>query len=56
MTAVRGTAPLPDIGPYAGPIEPVYCVSFDSGDVFGPGDEPAWTLCLDLSESYLEQA
>ena len=41
VTAVRGTAPLPDIGPYAGPIEPVYCVSFDSDDVFGPGDEPA---------------
>ena len=54
VTAVRGTAPLPDIGPYAGPIEPVYSVSFDSESVFGPGDEPAWTLLLDLSESYLE--
>jgi nitrile hydratase subunit beta len=56
VTAVRGTAPLPDIGPYAGPIEPVYSVSFGSDDVFGRGEEPGWTLLLDLSESYLEPA
>jgi len=56
VTAIRGTAPLPDIGPYAGPIEPVYCVSFASEDVFGPSEEPPWTLRLDLSESYLEEA
>jgi nitrile hydratase subunit beta len=56
VTAIRGTAPLPDIGPYQGPVEPVYSVSFSSDDVFGPGDEPAWTLLLDLSESYLEPA
>jgi nitrile hydratase beta subunit len=56
VTAVRGTAPLPDIGPYRGPLEPVYSVSFRSDDVFGPTDEPGWTLWLDLTESYLEAA
>jgi len=54
--SVRGTAPLPDIGPYQGPVEPVYSVSFRSDDVFGPSDEPAWTLLLDLTETYLEPA
>jgi nitrile hydratase subunit beta len=54
VTAVRGTAPLPDIGPYAGPVEPVYSVSFDSEDVFGVSEEPGWKLLLDLTESYLE--
>jgi nitrile hydratase len=56
VTAVRGTAPLPDIGPYAGPVEPVYSVSFRSEDVFGEGEEPGWTVLLDLSETYLEPA
>ena len=56
VTAVRGTARLPDIGPYQGPVEPVYSVSFRSGDVFGPSDEPGWTLWLDLTETYLEEA
>lgn len=56
VAAVRGTAPLPDIGPYQGPVEPVYSVSFRSADLFGPSDEPAWTVLLDLTETYLEPA
>jgi nitrile hydratase beta subunit len=54
VAAVRGTARLPDIGPYQGPFEPVYSVSFRSEDVFGPSDEPGWTVWLDLTETYLE--
>jgi nitrile hydratase len=56
VEAVRGTAALPDIGPYAGPVEPVYAVSFRSGDVFGASDEGQWTVMLDLTETYLEPA
>ena len=56
VAAVRGTSALPDIGPYRGPVEPVYSVSFGSEDVFGPTDEPGWTLWLDLTETYLEEA
>ena len=54
--AVRGTYPLPDEGPRRGVIEPVYSVSFGSGDVFGTTAETAWTICLDLHESYLDAA
>ena len=56
VTAIRGTAPLPDIGPYQGPIEPVYSVSFQSDDLFEPGDERRWRVLLDLTETYLEPA
>jgi hypothetical protein len=56
VAAVRGTSALPDIGPYQGPVEPVYSVSFGSEDVFGPTDEPGWTVWLDLTETYLEEA
>jgi nitrile hydratase beta subunit len=56
VTAVRGTDRLPDIGPYEGPFEPVYSVSFRSGDVFGETGEPGWTVRLDLTETYLERA
>jgi len=56
VEAVRGTYPLPDDGPRRGTVEPVYAVSFRSEDVFGPTDEPAWTVVLDLHESYLEAA
>jgi nitrile hydratase len=56
VDAVRGTAALPDIGPYAGPVEPVYAVSFRSDAVFGASDEVQWTVMLDLSETYLEPA
>jgi nitrile hydratase len=47
---------FPDIGPYAGPEEPVYSVVFASEDLFGPSEEGSWTIRLDLYESYLEAA
>ncbi len=56
VTAVRGTDNLPDIGPYQGPLEPVYSVSFSSDDLFGESDERRWTVLLDLTETYLEPA
>jgi nitrile hydratase subunit beta len=51
---VRGVEVFPDVGPYAGPDEPVYSLAFRSQDVFGPSDEGVWTILLDLYESYLE--
>jgi nitrile hydratase len=56
VDAVRGTYPLPDDGPRRGEVEPVYSVAFASPAVFGPTDEAAWLLYLDLHESYLEAA
>jgi nitrile hydratase len=34
--------------------EPLYAVAFRSDDIFGAGNEPPWTVALDLWESYLE--
>lgn len=56
VEAVRGVDAFPDIGPYEGPKEPVYAVAFDSIALFGPSPEGAWTVVLDLFESYLEPA
>jgi nitrile hydratase subunit beta len=56
IAEVRGSYPLPDDGPRRGEIEPVYAVSFRSEDLFGEGNEPSWTVYLDLHESYLEAA
>ena len=56
IEAVRGADALPDIGPYAGPDEPVYAVAFASDDLFGASEEGRWTVALDLFESYLEPA
>jgi nitrile hydratase subunit beta len=53
---VHGADTFPDIGPYEGPDEPVYSVGFRSEELFGPSDEGAWTVLLDLFESYLEAA
>ena len=39
VEAVRGLDAFPDIGPYAGPEEPVYAVAFASDDLFGPSAE-----------------
>ena len=52
----RGRYPFPDEGPRRGEIEPVYAVSFRSEELFGRTDEPAWTVSVDLYESYLEAA
>ena len=51
---VRGLDAFPDIGPYAGPEEPVYAVAFASEDLFGASPEGTWTVVLDLFDSYLE--
>ncbi len=53
---VQAADALPDIGPYEGPVEPVYSVAFRSDELFGPSDEGSWTVLLDLYESYLEAA
>jgi nitrile hydratase subunit beta len=54
VEAVRGNDPLPDIGPYKGPSQPVYAVAFDSETLFGTSQEGRWTVVLDLFEDYLE--
>jgi nitrile hydratase subunit beta len=56
VEAVRGLDAFPDIGPYAGPDEPVYAVAFSSDDLFGLSHEGRWTVLLDLFDSYLEPA
>jgi len=56
--AVCGADRLPDRAVYgekADP-EPVYSVAFGSRELWGPGAEPAWTVLVDLWESYLEPA
>jgi nitrile hydratase subunit beta len=55
---VQGVDPLPDLadGGQDAPVEPVYAVAFRSEELWGPGQEPAWTVMLDLWESYLEAA
>jgi nitrile hydratase beta subunit len=56
VEAVRGRDAFPDIGPYQGPDEPVYAVAFTSEELFGRSEGQAWTVVLDLFESYLEPA
>jgi nitrile hydratase beta subunit len=56
VEAIRGNDALPDIGPYKGPVQPVYAVAFASSDLFGPSDEGRWTVSVDLFEDYLEAA
>jgi hypothetical protein len=34
----------------------VYSVAFGSKELWGTSEEPAWTVLLDLWESYLEPA
>jgi nitrile hydratase len=56
VEAVRGADRLPDLAVYGEKIdrEPVYSVVFGSAELWGPNDDPAWTVSLDLWESYLE--
>lgn len=56
VDAVRGSYPFPDTGPRRGERAAVYSVSFPSTELFGPSDEPAWSVRLDLYEPYLEAA
>jgi nitrile hydratase len=58
IEAVRGADRLPDRAVYGEDVarEPVYSVAFLSSELWGPGDEPMWTVLLDLWDSYLEPA
>lgn len=58
VEAVRGADRLPDLTTYGAPAqpEPVYAVRFASDDVWGPSEEPRFTVLLDLWDSYLEPA
>jgi nitrile hydratase len=55
---VWGAEALPDLAVYGkgAPVEPVYAVAFRSDELWGRGEEPPWTVALDLWESYLEEA
>jgi nitrile hydratase len=55
---VRGVEELPDLAVYGkdAPVEAVYAVAFRSDELWGRGEEPPWTVALDLWESYLEEA
>ena len=58
VEAVRGADRVPDRAVYGEKVdpEPVYSVAFSSEELWGPGDEPAWRVSLDLWDSYLEPA
>ena len=58
IKGVRGADRLPDRAVYGEEVspEPIYSVAFGSDDLWGPGKETAWTVLLDLWESYLEAA
>jgi nitrile hydratase beta subunit len=58
VEAVRGADRLPDRAVYGEKVvrEPVYSVAFSSEELWGPSDEPAWMVSLDLWDSYLEPA
>ena len=55
---VRGADRLPDRATYGEKLDPeaVYSVAFSSHELWGPTTGPAWTVSLDLWESYLEPA
>lgn len=58
VKSVRGADRLPDRAVYgeeADP-EPVYSVAFSSDELWGPSDERAWIVSLDLWDSYLDPA
>jgi nitrile hydratase len=58
VEAVRGADRLPDRAVYGERVdpEPVYSIVFGSEELWGPSDEPAWKVSLDMWESYLEPA
>ncbi len=58
-SACTASTRLPDLAVYGEPAEPepVYAVAFTLGRALGRrGDEPPFTVVLDLWESYLEEA
>jgi nitrile hydratase subunit beta len=58
IESVRGADRLPDRAVYGENIapEPVYSVAFRSQDLWGPSGETAWTVLLDMWDSYLDPA
>jgi nitrile hydratase beta subunit len=58
VECVRGADRLPDRAVYGEQLapEPVYSVAFNSQDLWGPSEEPPWTVLLDLWDTYLEPA
>lgn len=58
VEGVRGADRLPDRAVYGEKVtpEPVYSVAFGSQELWGQSEQPAWTVLLDLWESYLEPA
>jgi nitrile hydratase len=58
VECVRGADRLPDRAVYGEQVapEPVYSVAFSSQDLWGPSEEPPWTVLLDLWDTYLEPA
>ena len=56
VDAVRGADRLPDRATYGERVAPeaVYSVAFDSTELWGPSDDRAWTIRLDMWDSYLE--
>jgi hypothetical protein len=58
VECVRGADRLPDRAVYGERVtpEPVYSVAFRSQDLWGPSEEPPWTVLLDLWDTYLEPA
>jgi nitrile hydratase len=55
---VQGIDLIPDRAAYGLPTEPepVYAVAFASQELWGEGDEPPWTVLIDLFDTYLEPA
>ena len=58
MVEGAGRRELPDLAVYGRDARssPVYAVAFRSDELWGRGEEPPWTVALDLWESYLEEA
>jgi nitrile hydratase len=56
VQSVRGADRLPDRAVYGERVarEPVYSVAFTSEELWGRGEDPPWTVALDLWETYLE--
>lgn len=56
VETVRGADRLPDRATYGERVhpEPVYSVTFNSADLWGPSEEPPWQVSLDLWDSYVE--
>jgi nitrile hydratase subunit beta len=53
VNRIQGEDRVPG-GADGGPRQAVYSVAFSSPELWGPGDERAWTVLIDLWESYLE--